>query len=68
MMQSTTGCSLTEQKKTTQMSLNIKACKNIASSASTLFEKLSYDKKSVETEEETAIYNMLLLIKQIIEN
>ncbi len=45
------------------MGLNIKACKNIPSSESTLFEKLELDKKAMESEETKAIFSMLLFIK-----
>ena len=40
MMLSTKGTSLDMQKQTTQLGLNIKKCKGIKSSDSTLFEKL----------------------------
>lgn len=47
----------------TQLGLGIKACKNIPSSNSTLFEKLELDEKAMESPEETAIFNMLLLFE-----
>lgn len=47
----------------TEMGLKIKACKGIESSDSTLVEKLELDSKTLETEEQRAIFNMVLLLK-----
>ncbi len=49
------------------MGLNIKMCKGIQKSESTLVEKLTYDPKILQTEESKAIFNMVLLIKQRLE-
>jgi len=51
----------------TEMGLNIKACKGIKSSESTLIQKLEIDSKILETEEQRAIFNMVLLLKQSLE-
>ena len=51
----------------TEMGLNIKRCKGIGKSESTLVEKLTYDPKILQTEESKAIFNMVLLIKQRLE-
>lgn len=52
----------------TQLGLNIKSLKNnIRSSESTLYEKLVLDRKTLETEEGRACFNILLLIKQKLE-
>ena len=67
MMLSNKGSSLDIQKQMTQLGLKIKGAKGIPKSASTLFEKLELDKKALETEEQRAIFNMLLLIKQNLE-
>ena len=64
MMLSSKGNSLDMQRQLIELGLNIKACKNIKVSDSTLFEKLTIDKKLMETEEEVAIFKLLLLIKQ----
>ena len=64
MMLSSKGSMLDVQKQMTQLGLNIKMLKSIRSSKSTLEEKLVLDKKILETEEEQAIFNILLLIKQ----
>jgi len=47
----------------TQLGLNLKTLKHLQSSKSTLEEKIVLDKKSLESEEERAIFNILLLIK-----
>lgn len=64
MMLSSKGSMLDVQKQTTQLGHNIKMLKGMQSSASTLEEKLILDKKTLESEEERAIFNILLLIKQ----
>ncbi len=47
--------------------MNIKMCKGIEKSESTLVEKLTFDPKILQTEESKAIFNMVLLIKQRLE-
>ena len=52
----------------TQLGLKLKSLKNnIRSSESTLYEKLVLDRKTLETEEGRACFNILLLIKQKLE-
>ena len=63
MILSTKGSLLDVIKQTTQMGLNIKACRDIPSTESTLYEKLDIDKKAMESEESKAIFSMLLFIK-----
>ena len=47
----------------TALGLKIKSLAEISSSASTLEEKLVLDRSVLETEEERAMFNILLLIK-----
>ena len=64
MMLSQKGTLLDVIKQVAQLSLNVKSCKNIQSSPSTLEEKLVLDKKAMESEESKAIFSMLLFIKE----
>ena len=67
MMLSNKGTSLDLHRQMTKLGLNAKACRNIPSSKSTLFEKLEIDKKNLVSSEERATFNLLLLIKQKLE-
>lgn len=64
MMVSNKGSSLDMQKQLIHLLLGQKATKGIKSSDSTLFEKLTLDKKSMVTEEERAIFNLLMMMKK----
>ena len=58
------GTSLDLHKQVCELGLKIKKCRNIPISESTLQEKLKLDNQVLETDEQRAILQMTLMIKE----